>query len=152
MKTVVKMLGTFFYLGYTPLIPGTIGSLGGLLFYLMVKYNIALYIGSLIALIISALLVINKAEEHFRKKDARPIVIDEAIGMMIALLFVPQEPVLILFAFIAFRLFDIVKPFPIRWAEGIRSPWGVLLDDIIAGIYTNLATQAFFILAINRGA
>lgn len=151
MKTVIKMLSTFFYLGYTPLIPGTIGSLGGLLFYLMVKYNTALYIVSLVVLIILALLVINKAEKHFGRKDARPIVIDEAIGMMIALLFVPQEPVLIVFAFIAFRLFDIVKPFPIKWAETRKSPWGVLLDDIIAGIYTNLATQAFFILAIKRG-
>lgn len=151
MKTVIKMLSTFFYLGYTPLIPGTIGSLGGLLFYLMVKYSAPLYISSLIALIILAILVINRAEEHFGKKDAGPIVIDEAIGMMIALLFAPQEPVLIVFAFIAFRLFDIVKPFPIRRAEGIRSPWGVILDDVIAGIYTNLATQAFFILAIKRG-
>lgn len=151
MKTVVKMLSTFFYLGYTPLIPGTIGSLGGLLFYLMVKHDTALYIGSLIVLIVLALLVINKAEEHFGKKDARPIVIDEAAGMMTALLFVPQEPVLIVFAFISFRLFDIVKPFPIKWAETRRSPWGVILDDIIAGIYTNLATQAFFILAIKRG-
>ncbi len=151
MKTVIKMLSTFFYLGYTPLIPGTIGSLGGLLFYLMVKHNAALYIGSLIVLIALALLVINRAEEHFGKKDARPIVIDEAAGMMIALLFVPQEPALIVFAFIAFRLFDIVKPFPVKWAEGIRSPWGVILDDIIAGIYANLAAQAFFILAIKRG-
>jgi phosphatidylglycerophosphatase A len=151
MKTVIKMLSTFFYLGYTPLIPGTIGSLGGLLFYLMVKHSATLYIGSLIVLIILALLVINKAEKHFGKIDAGPIVIDEAAGMMIAFLFIPQEPVLIVFAFIAFMLFDIVKPFPIKWAEGIRSPWGVLLDDVIAGIYTNLVTQAFFILAIKRG-
>lgn len=151
MKTVTKMLSTFFYLGYTPRIPGTIGSLGGLVLYLMVKNTPALYIGSLIVLIILALLVINKAEAHFGKKDAKPIVIDEAVGMMTALLFVPQEPVLILFAFIAFRLFDIVKPFPVRQAERVRSPYGVLLDDIFAGGYANLAVQAFFIFAIKRG-
>lgn len=150
MKTVTKMLSTFFYFGYTPFIPGTVGSLGGLVFYLMVKNTPVLYIGSLIVLIIIALLVINKAERHFGKKDAPPIVIDEAIGMMTALLFLPQEPVLILFAFIAFRLFDIVKPFPIRQSERVRSPYGVLLDDIIAGCYANLATHAFFILALKR--
>lgn len=145
------MLSTFFYTGYFPFIPGTVGSLAGLVFYLLVKDSVILHLLSLAVLFLCGLLVIRKAEEMFGKKDARKIVIDEAVGMLVALFLVPQKPVLILFAFIAFRLTDIIKPFPAAEAERLKSPWGVMLDDIIAGVYANIATQVFFILAMNSG-
>lgn len=151
MKTVVKMLSSFFYLGYVPRIPGFFGSLGGLLFYFMVKHNLALYIGTLIVLTVLAFLVINKAEEIYGGKDAKAIVIDEAVGMMLALFLVPSKPVAIFLTFIFFRFFDVLKPFPIKWAEGQKSPLGVMLDDIIAGVYANLSVQVLCILAMKSG-
>jgi len=151
MKTVVKMLSTFFYTGYVPKISGTVGSLAGLLFYLMTSYSVAVTFISLLALTATALLVISKAEEIFGKKDSRRIVIDEAIGMIIALLFIPMKILFIVLAFVFFRLFDITKPFPIKRLEKIKSPWGVVFDDVLAGIYANLAVQLIIIFTLKSG-
>lgn len=150
MKTIVKMLSTFFYLGYFPRIPGTVGSLGGLAFYFIARYNAVIYISSMILFIIAAFLVVKKAEAFFCKKDARQIVIDEAIGMMVALFMLPSRWPLIVIAFLLFRIFDILKPFPIRRIEKSEGPWGVVLDDIVAGIYANLSVWAVYIFALNR--
>jgi phosphatidylglycerophosphatase A len=84
--------------------------------------------------------------------DAHPIVIDEVAGMLIALLGVPHRaasPALLLgSAFLLFRLFDIVKPFPIRQVQRLPGGWGVVTDDLLAGIATNLVLQ----LAARAGA
>ena len=151
MKTVVRLVSTFFYIGYIPKVSGTAGSLGGLLFFLLVSYSFPLTVISLLALTAAALLVVGKAEELFGKKDSRRIVIDEAIGMMISLLLLPKKPLLVVAAFILFRLFDIIKPFPIRRIERTASPWGVILDDVVAGIYANLAAQFIAIFALKSG-
>ena len=151
MKTVVRLVSTFFYAGYAPMIPGTVGSLAGLLFYLMVSYSLTVTLVSLLILTAMALLVIRKAEELFGKKDSRRIVIDEVIGMMITLLFIPLKPVLLVLGFVFFRIFDIAKPFPIKRIEKMESPWGVVLDDVLAGIYANLALQLIAMLALKRG-
>lgn len=151
MKTVVKLVSTFFYTGYVPKIPGTVGSLAGLLFFLSVNYSLTVTVISLSVLTAAALLVVRKAEELFGKKDSRRIVIDEAIGMMIALLFVPMKAVFIALAFVFFRIFDIAKPFPIKRVEKMESPWGVVLDDVLAGIYANLAVQLVAMLALKMG-
>ena len=151
MKTVVRLVSTFFYAGYVPKMPGTVGSLAGLLFFLLVNYNLPVTIISLLALTVAALLVIGKAEELFGKKDSRHIVIDEVIGMMIALLFIPMKAVFVVLAFVFFRIFDIVKPFPIKRIERMESPWGVVLDDVLAGIYANFAVQLIAMFALKRG-
>jgi len=151
LKTVVRLVSTFFYAGYVPKISGTIGSLAGLLFFLSVSYSLPVKIVSLLVLTAAALLVIRKAEELFGKKDSRRIVIDEAIGVMIALLFIPMKAEFIVPAFVFFRIFDIAKPFPIKRIEEMESPWGVVLDDVLAGIYANLAVQLIIMLALKRG-
>lgn len=151
MKTVVRLVSTFFYAGYAPKISGTIGSLGGLLFFLLVNYSTVVTLTSILGLTAAALLVIRKAEELFGKKDSRRIVIDEVIGMMIALLFIPMKAVFVVLAFVFFRVFDITKPFPIKRIEEMESPWGVVLDDVLAGIYANFAVQLIVILALKSG-
>jgi phosphatidylglycerophosphatase A len=144
------MVSTFFYSGYVPRIPGTVGSLAGLLFFLLVNHSLTLTIVSLLVLTAAALLVIKKAEDLFGKKDSRRIVIDEVIGMMIALLFIPAKAEFVVLAFVFFRIFDILKPFPIKMAERIRSPFGVVLDDVIAGIYANLIVRAGIIVLLKE--
>lgn len=151
MKTVIKVVSTFFYAGYVPRIPGTIGALVGLLFYLTVSYSLTVILASLFVLTVMAVLVIRKAEELYGEKDSRRIVIDEVIGMMIALLFVPLTTVFLISGFILFRIFDIVKPFPIKRIEKMESPWGVLLDDVVAGLYANLTVQLIAMFALKRG-
>lgn len=142
MKTVVRIVSTFFYAGFVPRMPGTAGSAAGLLFAFLVSYDPRVYLLSLAVLMAAAMMVIRRAEILFGRKDSGKIVIDEAAGMMIALLFLPMEPAYMAAAFVTFRLFDIFKPFPIRAAERVASPSGVVLDDVIAGIYANITVRA----------
>ena len=142
MKTVVRIVSTFFYSGFVPRMPGTAGSAAGLIFSFLVSYDQGAYLLSLAVLLAAAMMVIKRAEILFGKRDSGKIVIDEAAGMMIALLFLPMEPAYMAAAFILFRLFDIFKPFPIRIAERAPSPIGVVLDDVIAGIYANITVRA----------
>ncbi|MDD4879147.1 MAG: phosphatidylglycerophosphatase A [Candidatus Omnitrophica bacterium] len=151
MKTVIRLVSTCFYAGYVPRVSGTAGSVFGLLLFLLVSYSFPVTVITLSALTVAALLVIKGAEELFGKKDSRRIVIDEAIGMMITLLFIPMKPEFITLAFIFFRVFDIIKPFPIKRIEKIKSPWGVVLDDVVAAVYANLSVQIIAIFALKSG-
>ena len=75
-------------------------------------------------------------------EDSSKVVIDEFAGMMISLLFVPLELKYLLFAFVVFRFFDIVKPLGIRKSENLPSGWGVMADDVLSGIYTWILVMA----------
>lgn len=79
--------------------------------------------------------------EKAHGRDANAIVVDETAGMAIALLFLPFGWQPLLAAFFFFRLFDIVKPFPANRAQNLRGGWGVMADDVVAGVYANLATR-----------
>lgn len=142
MNTVVRIVSTFFFAGLVPRMPGTAGSAAGLGFALLAAYDKGSYLLSLAVLLAAALMVIRRAEILFGRKDSGKIVIDEAAGMMIAMLFLPMEPAYMAATFISFRLFDIFKPFPIKIAERAPSPLGVVLDDVIAGIYANITVRA----------
>lgn len=85
--------------------------------------------------------------EEIWGKDHQRVVIDEVVGMCIALLYVPLKWPYILIALILFRFFDIVKPLYIRKLEALPGGWGVMADDVLAGIYANLILQ--FILLFN---
>ncbi|MEO6849395.1 MAG: phosphatidylglycerophosphatase A [Mucilaginibacter sp.] len=74
--------------------------------------------------------------------DPSKVVIDEAAGMCISLLFVPVKVIYILTAFVLFRFFDIVKPLFIKRTEQLPGGWGIMLDDVVAGVYTNILLQA----------
>lgn len=77
-------------------------------------------------------------------KDARYIVIDEVSGMLLSLLFIPYDIKLVIIAFILFRIFDSLKPFPVSRLEKLEGSLGIMSDDILAGLYTNLIVQVIF--------
>ena len=66
------------------------------------------------------------------------MVVDEALGMLVSLFMLPRTLFLIVAAFLLFRLFDIAKPFPIKRMDGLESGWGIMLDDLLAGVYARL--------------
>ena len=125
-----------------PLFPGTWGSLVGLLIYLFINQNIALYSVITIAAIGLGFLVCGKVEEVYKKKDPLYVVIDELGGMLIALFLIPPKLFLIVSAFLLFRFFDIVKLGPIKKIEQLKGSKGIMLDDIFAGMITNIIMQA----------
>ena len=75
------------------------------------------------------------------RKDDRRIVIDEMMGFFVTMLWLPRTVFFIVIGFFLFRFFDILKPPPIRRLENIQGGFGVVLDDVVAGIYANIALQ-----------
>ncbi len=135
---MIKLLSSVFYLGYLPLFPGTWGSLAGVLIYLLSNQNKLLY--SIITILVIGLgfWVCGKAEEIYKRKDPPYVVIDEVAGVLIALFLIPPKLFLIIIAFSLFRFFDIVKPTPLKKIEKLKGSKGIMLDDIFAGLMTNL--------------
>ncbi len=139
----VIVLATGFYSGYAPFASGTFGTVVGLPFcYLLSRldpFETMLYMVFFAGL---AVWLAGEAEKVFEEKDSGLIVIDEMVGILVALLFIPWGIMSVVVGFFLFRLMDIVKPFPIRSLErNLPGGWGVVGDDILAGIYANLALR-----------
>ena len=142
MQNAIKLIATFFYTGYSPVAGGTISSLLVLAVYYFVKDNPAIHACAALGMIFLGFLVTGKAEKIFGKKDAPEITIDEACGMLVALFLIPQNIIYIAAAFFMYRAFDILKVPPMKKIENLKSSSGIMLDDIIAGVYTNIILQA----------
>lgn len=145
-----KLIVTFFYLGYLPLIPGTFGSLAGLFLYYLLKGNLFFYLGVTGIILFFGFLLCGRAEEYFRKKDPRYIVIDEVAGMLISLLFLPVDIKIAAIAFFLFRLLDTLKPYPASIFQKAKGSIGIMGDDIVCALYTNLILQVVFRLASSK--
>jgi len=130
--------------GFSPVASGTVGSLLGVALY------VPLAAAGLPAVVIAVTLLFpvgvwaaGVCGERYGAHDHGRIVIDEIVGQFIALAGFPARPGWLLAGFLLFRLFDIWKPFPARRIdERWRTPFGVMADDVVAGVYTNLALQA----------
>lgn len=139
--SIYKALGTTFFTGYSPVAPGTAGALAALIiFWLLPEYS---FFEMLLfsVLVTAAGIKISTELEKIWGKDPGKINIDEVAGMMIALIGIDQNFWLWGFAFIAFRAFDIFKPPPIRTLEHLPGGYGVMADDVAAGIYANMACR-----------
>lgn len=121
--------------------PGTVGSLGGLVVYFLVRSNDILYAFSILFLFFLGVLFAGEAENIYKRKDARMIVIDEACGMLISIFFVPYSIFAVIMGFLLFRMLDILKPWPAKRMERLTGSLGIMFDDIVAALYTNLILQ-----------
>ena len=148
MKRRVKVITSFFYLGHSPYMPGTMGSLGGLAVYLLVKDSDILHAFMILFLFFLGVLFAGEAEKVYKRKDAKMIVIDEACGMLLALFFVPCTAYSVILGFFLFRIFDILKPPPARRMERLTGALGIMFDDIVAALYTNIILQIIFRVAV----
>jgi len=141
MSKFHKLIASVFYIGYIPVAPGSMGSLAALGLYFFIKKSpmaMAIAIGVCLVL---GLLTAGRAERLFGGKDASEIIIDEFTGMLVSLFLLPVTMSYIVSAFLLFRFFDIVKPTPINRLEKLSGGWGVMLDDLMAGVYANLILQ-----------
>jgi phosphatidylglycerophosphatase A len=138
---LIKAISSFLYIGYLPLIPGTFASVAACLIIWLLRNNPLVYILFFIFITILGFLVSTPAEGIFKKKDAKYIVIDEISGMCLSTLFLPINTVTLFCAFFLFRAFDAFKIYPADRLEHLSGAKGVMLDDIIAGLYTNLLLQ-----------
>ncbi|MBN2365988.1 MAG: phosphatidylglycerophosphatase A [Calditrichaeota bacterium] len=135
MKLLHHIIATVFGAGYSPLAPGTAGSL----LWLLLVYFFLPTVSPVYALLLIILLVLgvisSTAMEKWHGEDPSLVVIDELVGMGISLIFVPRSWPFFLGAFLLFRFFDIVKPWPINVSQKLRGGWGIMMDDILAGIF-----------------
>ena len=142
---LASFIVTFFYVGYAKIAPGTVASFATVvLFYLLAK-NLILFsfIITILLITIVSYFAIRLYTTNFLEKDKSEIVIDEVIGQSIALLPLlifsennPPGAVMCLISLVFFRFFDIVKPFPIKIFDKMNNTFGVIFDDILAGIFS----------------
>jgi len=149
LERLKELIVTFFYTGYSPFASGTAGSAGALVLALLVPTSVH-FGAACVAIVLIALVLgvpLGKwAEKRYGKKDPGPFVLDEVAGYFVALFRInagaPGWSELLV-AFFVFRLFDVVKPPPGRRFESIPGGWGIMLDDIVAGLYTLMAVVVF---------
>ncbi|MEO2198014.1 MAG: phosphatidylglycerophosphatase A [bacterium] len=129
--------------GFVPRAPGTVGSVAGVALFWVVRSAHSLWLEAvvLIAVILVGVVAAFEAESKYERRDPGYIVIDEVAGMLLTLLAVPVGVGGVLIGFVAFRVFDVVKPFPARQAEALPGGWGVMVDDLVAGLYAQGALR-----------
>jgi phosphatidylglycerophosphatase A len=142
--TINKIIATVFGIGYISKGGGTVAAIAFcVLFYFGVEYHLVSQTGLVLftlATFIIGVHVSNKLEAGWGK-DSKKIVIDEVLGMAVSLLFLPINYVVILMGLVLFRIFDIWKPLWIRRTEKLKGGWGVMVDDLVAGVYSNIFLQ-----------
>jgi len=139
---LVKAIATVFGIGLIPYAQGTLASLAGIGVYMLIhKWPNLAYIAVLAVLTIVGFWASGRAEHIFAKKDSRKIVIDEVCGMLVVLLFIPYNVCYIIGGFILYRIFDIIKIYPLNKLERLPAGWGIMLDDFAAGLYANIILQ-----------
>jgi phosphatidylglycerophosphatase A len=139
-ERAVLFVATGFFIGSVPVAPGTFGSLIGLpVCFLLSRLNFLQSLICILVFILFAIGIASAAEKILNQKDPGQIVIDEIAGLMVALAGLPFNLKTVLAGFIIFRVFDILKPFPIRILEKrVGGGSGIVLDDVLAGVYGNL--------------
>lgn len=149
MKSFYKFMASGFGVGWLPVAPGTWGAAEAiLLLFPFLKLNVS---HSIYTLFLSTLIVLFtwigvKSVNYLQKEwgeDPKQVVIDEMIGVWIAVLGLPLNTLNLCLGFVLFRFFDIAKPLGIRELENIEGGWGVMLDDALAGVYANIVLQIF---------
>ncbi len=142
---LIKAAATGLGLGYMPLIPGTFGTLLGIPVCLLLSVGGRIvYVSGTIILSAAGIWVADRADRLFEVHDSRKIVIDEICGFLVTMAFVPLSLLTVGAGFFLFRLFDIVKPFPVGWCDrNVQGGLGVMSDDLLAGIYANLSLWVF---------
>ena len=143
MTRLAVFIATVGYCGYFPIAPGTVGSAAGLIVYLLVWSTQSPVFE---ALLIAAVFGVGVwagtvSERYFGGIDPGPVVIDEVLGMLLTLAFIPVGLSGALAGFVLFRIFDVIKPFPADRLERLYGGLGIMADDAMAGIYANLGLR-----------
>jgi phosphatidylglycerophosphatase A len=152
MKSLAKIIATFFGVGYFPAAPGTLTSLIVVLLYKFYLHRLSwpIYLLLIFLLFLVAVLTSTKYSSELKKDDPRRIVIDEAFGQFLVLFRIGESwgtgwlP--LLSCFLLFRIFDIIKPYPIKKVETLPQGWGIVMDDLVAAAYAGIIIHLYLIL------
>lgn len=143
MNRLALAVSTFGYVGFFPVAPGTAGSAAALVLYALVRWvgAPAFELGAILIVFAAGVWAAGHSEPLLGGKDPGPVVIDEVLGMLVTLAFLPLSLTGVAAGFFLFRAFDVLKPYPARRLEDAPGGWGVMLDDAMAGAYGQLAMR-----------
>ena len=144
MNKIISIFTTLFGIGYSPIAPGTIGSIFSIVFlYFLIKFvSYSFLVIIFLIILFTSLKLIEKYSNLLKNHDSSTIVIDEFLGIFLIILFYDylkftNDFIMFLLILILFRFFDILKIFPINWVDNnIKNSFGVVLDDLLAGVYS----------------
>lgn len=152
MRRLGLFIATCGYIGYVPIAPGTFGSAAGLVAYALVRSADSYIVEAvtIVALFVIGVWSATEAEHHFGGIDPAPVVMDEVVGMLITLAFLPVNWVGAFVGFLVFRLLDVYKPWPAARFEQLPGGLGIMADDGMAAVYGNLLMRGLM-LAVPAG-
>ena len=144
MNKIISIFTTLFGIGYSPIAPGTIGSIFSIVFfYFLIKFvSYSFLVIIFLIILFTSLKLIEKYSNLLKSHDSSTIVIDEFLGIFLIILFYDylkftNDFIMFLLVLILFRFFDILKIFPINWVDkNIKNSFGGVLDDLLAGVYS----------------
>ena len=144
MTRLAVFVATVGYCGFFPFAPGTVGSAAGLVVYLLVRWTQSTLVeaGLIAGVFAVGIWAATAAEHYFGGIDPGPVVIDEVLGMLVTLAFMPVGLATALAGFVLFRIFDVIKPYPAGRFEQLHGGLGVMADDAMAAVYANLSLRA----------
>ena len=150
-EKIKEAISTGFWLGYSPVASGTVGTLPAILIYALIRFSLSPEIQRVAVLIFLALSCLGCvafgewAEKRSGKKDPGIFVLDEIAGFFLTVLFfsTPSFFLTVFWAFLATRFFDIIKPFPSNAIQDAPGGWGILLDDLFASVYAIIFLKLF---------
>lgn len=145
-QAVLKNISTLGPIGYMPIAPGTWGTLAAAIAAYFIHVTEPVFLLIAVAITVIGIWASGSAERAIGNKDPGCVVIDEVAGYFISVLYMPRTAIHLIAAFALFRFFDIVKPPPIRGLQKLGGGVGIMIDDVVAGLFTNLIIQLCMIL------
>jgi phosphatidylglycerophosphatase A len=147
MDYLAALFASSLYVGYIPFASGTWGSLWGVALFLLLSPGLTVPVCIVLIPVLTVLGAFAAGRcEQFWGEDPSRVVMDETVGMLVTLFMVPYSIPVAVAGFFLFRFYDIVKPPPVRQAEHLHGGWGVMADDILAGVYANLSLRLLILI------
>jgi len=147
MRRLAIVLATWWGAGLCPIAPGTVGTIAAVPFFVLLSLlPLYVYLPCVLGIGLVACWAAGEAERIFQEQDSQRIVIDEAVGFLVTMTALPPTWPYLIGGFCLFRCFDILKPPPIRLIERkVKGGYGVVLDDVLAGIFAHIALRLLFV-------
>lgn len=141
-NVVARLIATGLGSGYSPIAPGTAGSaVGLLLFWPLSRLDATAQVAVTAAVVLAGVAAASHLARRLGIEDPGVVVIDEVAGMWVTLLFLPLTAFTAVTGFLAFRVMDVLKPYPARQLERLHGGWGIMADDLMAAVYANLLVR-----------
>jgi phosphatidylglycerophosphatase A len=145
MKFIALALATVLGTGYAPVAPGTFGSAAGLIVWWLLPASPAVQLAAIVVVFALGSWSGSVAETHFKGTDPGPVVLDEVLGMLITLFMNPVGWAGAILGFLLFRVADIVKPYPANRLEALHGGFGIMADDAMAAVYSNIGLRVLLV-------